>query len=325
MIRKILNEEIKKSLFIEFYYGRKIVPSYYLTENKNLLCEKHGIIPNMDYYIDAFLDFINTLNFTDKKQTTVLTDNIWKDIEGCFFKDVNIKINYCVSDKSNVKGVFTGMASELVDGKIPLLRGEFIIFTGVHQIEEHTSAIFAHELTHAYEEFKRKKNGAESLFDYARKINYDKNVDRYYSTVDAERAISNLVYFTTNFELRAYIGSIYGALKSNVDKIKASADAFEIIKNTVVYQNYIVNGMNLDYLWKTFDTSNAKIIEQAWYNATGKKGKAYDILSEIEKRYNKQWKKLKRTVAKIAYDVYEKYGEVSIIDDNNLIKKYESN
>ena len=217
--------------------------------------------------------------------------------------------------------MFYETENKLKDGKLSLLSGSFNIFADRYETEEHTSSIFAHELTHAYEEFKRMESGSESMFDYARRIGYAKNTDRNYSSDTIRQAISNLVYYTTEFEIRAYVASIYGALKKNIDKIKNSTDAFEIIKNSTIYRNYIINGANLAKLWEIFDSSNAKIIEQAWYNATGEKKRANNVLLEIEKRYNKQWKKLKRTIAKIAYDVYDKYGAISTVDDNNIMLK----
>ena len=33
MLNEILENDLKKSLFIEYYYGRKIVPSYFISNS----------------------------------------------------------------------------------------------------------------------------------------------------------------------------------------------------------------------------------------------------------------------------------------------------
>ena len=318
-IKNILDKELEKTIFLEFFYGKKIVGEHFLTENRKLIFEKHGILPNIDEYIDIFIDYINTLTFRDETQTIYLTDNIWEDIPNCFFKNVNIKIEYKETDETNIKGSFIGVVGDLEDNQLPLLKGKFILNCDSYSIDKNVSTIFAHELTHAYEEFKRKENGAESMFDYAKRIKYPDNVDRHSSLNMIKRVISNLVYYTTKFEIRAYIASIYGTLRQNATDISSAHDAFEIIKNTVAYNNYVIIGKNIDYLWEVLDSSTVKTIQHAWYNATGEKKDPFLILTEIERRYNKQWKKFKRTCAKIAYDVYEKHSNTFTIDSNNSV------
>ena len=51
----------------------------------------------------------------------------------------------------------------------------------------------------------------------------------------------------------------------------------------------------------------------------GEKKKCRYIVKKLASLYNKNWRKLKKVVSKICYDVYEKFGPSYTIDDDNLI------
>jgi hypothetical protein len=323
MLNSILENELKKSLFIEYYYGRKIVPSYFLTENKNILCEEHGIMPHMDEYIDTLLDFLSEFYFCEEPQTITITENIFSHIENCFFENIFLQVEMCETNKSNVNGYMNvNKSKELENDKIPLISGKLHIFCPKEKLKSSVAAIFAHEITHVYENYKRIKSNAPSIYDIVTNSNYSNNSDRYTSNKYDRKMISNIVYYTTKFEVNAYAASIYGTLKMHADEMIDAQDALDLIKYySPVYQNFVkfgtyIQNLNIRYLDKQL---NNQLIEDAWFSATGENKKCGYIVKKLASLYNKIWRKLRKVTSKICYNIYEKYGPIFTVDEDNLI------
>lgn len=323
MLNRILENDLKKSLFVEYYYGRKIVPSYFLTENKHTLCEEHGIMPHMDEYIDIFLDYMHGFSFSEEPQTIVLKNNIFSDIENCFFNDILLAIELCKTEKSNVHGyMYLNHNAEIEDNKFSLVRGRFHIYCTEDRLDSSLATILAHELTHLYENYKRITSHTASLYDVITNTNYSNNTDRYGSTKYDRKLISHIVYYTTKFEVNAYTASIYGTLKSHADELIDAHDALDIIKfYSPVYQNFTLFGTYIQDLNKKYIDGELddRVIEDAWYSSTGERKKCGYIIKKLASLYNKSWRKLKKVISKMCYDVYEKYGPLYTMDNDNII------
>lgn len=321
MLNEILENELKKSLFIEYYYGRKIVPSYFLTENKHMLCEEHGIMPYIDDYIDAFLDYMHKFEFSEKPKTIILRENIFSNIKNCFFKNILLSIDLCKTEKNNVNGYMNlSRNTEIEDGKVFRITGKFHIYCTEDKLDSSLATMLAHEITHVYENFKRVMSNAPSLYDVVANSNYSNNTDRYSSEYD-RNLISHIVYYTTKFEVNAYAASIYGTLKAHAEELVDAHDAVDVIKYySPVYQNFVTLGEYIQRLnMRWLDEQDTKLIEDAWYSSMGEKRKCGYIIKKLTSLYNKNWRKLKKVISKMCYDVYEKYGPLYTIDDNNLI------
>jgi hypothetical protein len=277
----------------------------------------------MDEYIDTLLDFLSEFYFCEEPQTITLTENIFSHIKNCFFEDIFLQIELCETNKSNVNGYMNVNGKrELENNKIPYISGKLHIYCPKEKLESSIAAIFAHEITHVYENYKRIKANAPSIYDIVTNTNYSNNTDRYVSTKYDRKMISHIVYYTTKFEVNAYAASIYGTLKAHADEMIDAQDALDIIKyyspiyqNFVTFGNYIQN-LNIRYLDNQLDT---KLIEDAWFSAMGEKKKCGCIVKKLASLYSKNWRKLRKVIAKISYDVYEKYGAAFTVDDDNLI------
>lgn len=323
MLSEILENDLKKSLFIEYYYGRKIVPSYFLTENKHMLCEEHGIMPHIDDYIDVFLDYMHKFDFSEKPKTIILSENIFSNIKNCFFKNILLSIDLCKTEKNNVNGYMNlSPNTEIEDGKVFRITGKFHIYCTEDKLDSSLATMLAHEITHVYENFKRVMSNAPSLYDVVANSNYSNNTDRYNSEYEYDRKlISHIVYYTTKFEVNAYAASIYGTLKAHAEELVDAHDAVDVIKYySPVYQNFVTIGEYIQRLnMRWLDEQDTKLIEDAWYSSMGEKRKCGYIIKKLTSLYNKNWRKLKKVISKMCYDVYEKYGPSYTIDDNNLI------
>ena len=147
------------------------------------------------------------------------------------------------------------------------------------------------------------------------------NTDRYGKGEYDRKLISYIVYYTTKFEVNAYAASIYGTLKAHADELVSAHDAVDVIKYySPVYQNYVTLGDHIQRLnIRWFDEEEVELIEDAWFSAMGEKRKCSYIIKKLTSLYSKNWRKLRKVIAKISYDVYEKYGPSYTIDDDNLI------
>lgn len=323
MLNKILENDLKKSLFIEYYYGRKIIPSYFLTENKQTLCEEHGIMPHMDEYIDTFLDYMHNIAFEEKPKSFILSDNIFRNIENCFFQDVWFTIELCKTENSNVNAyIKTERQPEFEDGKLECISGKFHIYCPEERFDSALATMLAHELTHAYENYLRIKSNAPSLYDVLKHSNYSNNTDRRGSTVYDRKMISHIVYYTTKFEVNAYAASIYGTLKAHANEMQDAQDTLDIIKfYSNAYQAFVTLGKYIQGLNDNFNNGqlNTQIVEDAWLSAMGEKRNCKSIIKKVTALYNKTWRKIKKVTSKICYDVYEKYGPLYTVDEDNFI------
>jgi hypothetical protein len=180
----------------------------------------------------------------------------------------------------------------------------------------------AHELTHLYEDYKRITSHTTSLYDVVTNSNYSNNTNRYSSTNYDKEMISHIVYYTTKFEVNAYAASIYGTLKSHADELIDAHDTLDIVKfYSATYQNFTILGNYIQDLNRKYKEGQLddRVIEDAWYSSMGEMKKCGYIVKKLTSLYNKNWRKLRKVIAKISYDVYEKFGPSYTIDDDNII------
>lgn len=86
-IAKMMYDEMLSSLWIAFHNSYKM--------NEDMILENRGVVKNIDEYAQRFFEFLrNETNEGNKSVDCRLTTNIFADIEGCFFNDVNIRIQY---------------------------------------------------------------------------------------------------------------------------------------------------------------------------------------------------------------------------------------
>lgn len=145
MLRNSFNNILYKHLFLEFYFHLNTKMSK-LFLNENLLLEKHGLIPNIDEYINIANNYFREiLNKNDNSQTIILDNNIFSNIDNCIFKKVLIIIEF-----KNVLNDSKGNAITYFDDyncfKTKMwISGNNISFSTVFK------SLFAHELMHYYE------------------------------------------------------------------------------------------------------------------------------------------------------------------------------
>ena len=154
MEKNILKKILENHLFLEFsMHGNTHEGIQNLFEGYDLLLEKYGIIPNINTYARRALNYFKSQIKGIKNVKTVrLTDNIFSDIDNCFFKNVNVVLTYTYSEDKKGSDASTNLFS------IDTLTMDIYVTSNHENFDSEFLSIFAHELTHIYENYQRIKN-----------------------------------------------------------------------------------------------------------------------------------------------------------------------
>lgn len=110
-----------------------------------------------------------------------------------------------------------------------------VIHINIANIDNLTQSRIGHELTHSYEDYMRRTDGAESLSDNSKKIGYNETL-RAMSNGESQPAL--IAYLLASFEQNAYIAEINMEASKYGETIKSVEDAYQIISKIPAYQNY---------------------------------------------------------------------------------------
>ena len=310
-IKTYINKQFERSLFIEMMLHHPRV----LLENKGMLLERHGILNNMEMYIKRFRKFLNQ-NRDLQGQKFILEDNIFEQIPDCFFNEVKFEITW---HKGN--GCNGGTASNLeldTNGKLKCLDIEFSLGGATWELLiQSAGGILAHELTHAYEAYQRLIKGGKTFYKEVIDTNYvDANEMRKNPQSLIERFMGFVNYYLFNFEVNAYTASIYSDLLKVAPSWTKPQDGLEYLeKNNKTFSNYLQIGNCINGLATADETP--ELVEDAWVKA-GKAPLPYNkIITKLSSVYDKRLHRLRRTIAKIIYDVYEQTRNIRTDDTHD--------
>lgn len=155
-----------------------------------------------------------------------------------------------------------------------------------------------HEITHAYENYKRLLSGKDSLASLSKRGTKYCNVINLSNDGSFEDVVKGIEYRLTSFKRNAYLTELKTSLEGK--HIRDYKQALDIFETTDVRQQYIaiysfVNDKGVD--WEDFcNTYN----EEFETNYTTTKFKKW-----ITNRVNKVYKKMMKLVPKVYFDYYE--------------------
>ena len=310
-IKNYINKLFEKSLFIETILNQPSV----LLENKGMLLERHGILNNMDMYIKRFKKFLKE-NEDLQGENFVWNDNIFEDIPDCFFNELVLRFKWNKGNKVG-GGVVTNMT--LADNKkLECLEIEFRVGTNISwdDVIKSTTNTLAHELTHAWEGFQRLYHEKKSLYDVHNDVSYDKvfNPDENKNYKDIiSRNLSFISYYLLDFELSAYIGSIYSSLLEVAHTWNCPEEGLGYFQENKTYQKYIDVGQYIKLL-KDFP-EQSEMIEKTWIDLGNAPLPYKKIIKKLEFVYEKRLKRLRNTVAKMVYDLYVQTRNTNVNDE----------
>lgn len=240
-------EKIERHLYIEFSLGK--VPNLdggLLTEEKyrRELNENHGVIPNLTEYLTDFEAAIKN----GKKR---LSMDDFSAVGDCFFDSIIVDIG---GNDSQLNGGYFQTKSGFYKKNDGSYGYHVTISLANDGNIEKLKIVFAHELTHAYDDFCRKtgrKNGKPSLtlLDLDKKIGTKRAIlISLANGGEPVKALGLMLYYLNDAEKNAYIGQTYAELINNIEKISDSSTAFQELKKTEAWDIYVWLRKNIKYL-----------------------------------------------------------------------------
>lgn len=311
-----LDNEIKKHILIEFSKSLTNGDAFdFLREGRGIIFEKHGILPEIDEYWSTLFHVLCRVT-PNKNNDYIITDNIFYDIEGCPFYGVYIKIHHTPINEmvANVKGGYNSSGNISEDGKI-FLKMVFDVECPNGFVKKSLKAMFYHEITHAFEDYLRRKNKRDGLFIANSKTNYNDLEQSFSRKGYLENIINSICYMFNKIESNAYVSTARGEMEDKFVNVNNSKEAFDILKETFVWGKIKELEKKIE-LFLTFngDGMFEKIILETWEKVTNEKFKSYGALKRILKgRYLKNCRHMMNQLSKLVYDLYLEYGEKNTI------------
>lgn len=291
------------------------------------LNETHGYITNIDEYMDCIKKWFNNNYQTiidDNGISAILTKEDFRGVE-TFFSQCRMLIDFNIGNGKNVYNcgyepdkTRTGIRS----GSYYIEMNFSINAKDINSLYQLFMTAFAHELTHAYEDYNRRKNRSLNMLDNVIKSGYTGAVDGMENSPTTNGRLINKIYYRmSDTELKAIIGQLYADIKGLNLTIYGTVSAMSIIKQTEAWRYYeeIHNNMqvlNSDNLANSPNTQKEIVNEFNKYNK--KQVQNYqDFLKLFNTRWNKWSKKFMRQASKIVYDIYTEQRNNRITDSYN--------
>lgn len=312
----------------DFVYPRTTM---ILLEN-SMLSEVRGRIPELDEIVENFQraakqrlehwDHKSLIPLITTKDFTSIKDPFWKEI------NVEIIIKAKTSRDSTVKGEFDSYGTALSEGKLNKVNIVLFVWWNIKEssdmILDYLGASFAHEITHAYEQWSRLKSGAKDFEDPNFTAAYEKGKHQEDDRLPIS-LIKNIVYFTQKVERNAFVAELWQSAKYLLKRKKYS-NAEELFgdllsEKTQVgrsYQNCIkwMQASNGAAFWRQADEDDVlgeydepyeKTSVDLW-NSLLPSQKVTNF-KQIQPKLNKLWERGKESfrnkVMKVAYDATE--------------------
>lgn len=277
-----------------------------------LISEKHGVYDGLMEFVVAIAEQLAADIDGNEQVKYELSKEQLIDEEGkSFFENIFFDKIIINASRDNDDTAYLPAKSHYVDKTKSLDVVYIKINTKEDNDYDKLVRALAHELTHAYENYKRLLNGKDSLESIVKKGT------RYYNAIDIsddgslEDTIKKIEYRLTSFEKNAYLTELRVSLEGK--KIRDYKQALSIFEKTDVWKQYmsiysIINDKNVD--WQDFcDTYN----EEFDTNYTVSKFKKW-----FTNRVNKVYNKMMKLVPKVYFDCYEEQRNKEISENKSL-------
>ena len=227
------NDTLSAHMFIEMYFNgrnkRRLNENKFNYRNFKILCEEYGVFDG------CYEQAVEICNYVKKMKSLSLRTSELKPHYIDFANNIEINL------KNKSGSCYLPEASKVYYDRDNNSTKYYRICLdiGIQQSDESLISSTMHELTHAYEDYKRHNNSPTSIHSTSMKIGYYKNPVGLAETYrPIKRAISYFLYFTTDFEINAFIPQIAGDMKQCNIKFNNAEDAMEYINAIPTYTNY---------------------------------------------------------------------------------------
>lgn len=330
-----LNRELRDRLYCIYRYSNK-------TNSDNILSlnEKHGIPDVVDTLVMTFGDILTDI-LKERTDAGITDDNIKiqtpsfmnrlgarYDKLPLFFDRISIQISYDLkaygenfrfgyTPAKNINSQTGKLSKVTIVGNIFISKNQ-----SIPEIVERAMALFAHEMIHAYEDYKLQKSEKGSLMKSVENRGYYRNTGRTERGASGDKQrFSYIIYYLTPEEIRSYTAQIIKNIEPKIKYCSNSQEAFNLVKNTVTWKNYLAIELFLNnFAHHRFKDADEGDIEFWWHEITGKNSDYESIISYLQTRLEKTKKKLINVIGKRIYDAAVKNGLWGMTDDtDNLI------
>lgn len=291
------------------------------------LNESHGYITNIDEYIDCIKKW-----FDNNYQTIIdnggisclLTKEDFRDVE-TFFTDCKISLDFHIGNDKNIYRC----GYEPDKTRTGIRPGTYyieMVFSinakDIDSLYQLFMTTFAHELTHAYEDYNRRKNKSLNMLDNVIKSGYTGAVyGMENSPTTNGRLINKIYYRMSDTELKAIVGQLYADIKGLNLTIYGTVSAMSIIKQTEAWSYYEEIYDNMQVLNSAAIANSPKTQEEIVneFNKYNKKQvqNYQDFLKLFNTRWTKWSKKFMQQASKIVYDIYTEQRNQRMTDSYN--------
>lgn len=311
-----IEELFKKHLFIE--YSKSIFTKdgrFFLYEKSEKLFEERGIIPNLNIFCETFIEYVlGKIDLNKEEDRIFINKNIFSNIQNCFFKNVQISIEYKNANINDGDGRYRhgNILNEIEDGKLKFLIIDISISSDKYNFRELLEKIFSHEITHAFDNFQRLKNEQMSLFDANKKDGYENNKEWFSSKYDDRlmpiEAFRRIIYFLNKSEMNAYASTLKSEMRKNIEKYNNVENVSDLLKKCSIYEHYNAIKEYLEYFLNLRDEKTKQEILDEYNRIFEKDIKNYSKLKQILRlRFERRVEKMLNKISKIAFDTYHEY------------------
>lgn len=301
LFKKERRDEMRDSIWLAFHNSRNL--------NEATIMEAYSRVPEIDTYIERFIWALENVTENGTKDVLVnLTRNIFSDINGCWFNNVQIRIQYKRNSNLKGDGVFYSKDIKMEEGKVDCLSGAFSFGGDWNRLKPYIPEIVTHEFLHAYESYQRMLHGKKSLFDTGNDSHYMRNQTlRQTPTNFVEQVLSSVFYYCHNIERRAYAAQLNQQLLAQKAQITDTDSALRALENTSIYQHYLQLGQQLQQLNNTYANNKwyRADIERYYYDLTDKEARAPQIMKYMNRIYEKTWYFLRKKAMRYIRHIHE--------------------
>lgn len=226
------------------------------------------------------------------KSFNFLCDDI-DEIKNDFFRVIYVSTSEYIEDNAQYE---LSQENNIVDGKLDYM---FINVSTKLKPNEIYDKI-EHELTHAYEDFKRQSNSKITLYQSTIKSQFDK-LDFNDKDSELTKKLKSILYLLDRAEQNAFLAQFDGILGNN--KYKTIADAYDKIYKSKLYKQIKDMTIILD-----FDDKNiTKSICDEYRYIYGVKDSDNKIIKKIRKEWERFQEHFRRNIYQCVCDHIETY------------------
>ena len=286
--KNIISESLETHLFIEFYYNKQ----------KGFLLEHLKSEQEEDSMLKSYGLFNGCEQVMEKVYTRLMRVTP-ADIKNGVEIPINNKIfgSMWIIFRNNIPTSYYDFIQTGYDEEKNILTPVIFALNPNALAAKNLKTIIAHELTHAYQDYRLRHDKDITLYNFMYDKGYfNNNVVKAKEYPKLKSELSEIIYYFSNIEKGAYISEITAELRTCDEYLMDISDAIKYLRNTAAYKNYVRVMSNCEDFYSITDKDTQKEIIGDMESLSGYKFESY--------------KSFRRWLAKTAYKTRMKFENV---------------